>query len=106
MLCLGPIHCLQGYSAIKGNQPTFILDRQTSIHRLKDDIPPSGDLLVHVLVEASIFLSGPFPVPLGPELAIHGCVFFGLELEMDSIITWLGDLEKAYLIDDYAFFCA
>ena len=40
--------------------------------------------------------------PLFPELKSMVSKVMGLDQVMDSILTRLGDLEKAYLIDDYA----
>jgi hypothetical protein len=40
--------------------------------------------------------------PLFPEIRSMVGKVMGLDQVMDSILTRLGDLEKAYLIDDYA----
>ena len=40
--------------------------------------------------------------PLFPELRSMVCKVMGLDQVIESILTRLGDLEKAYLIDDYA----
>ena len=50
----------------------------------------------------SVFYQANTDHPLFPELKSMVTKVMGLDQVMDSIINRLGDLEKAYLIDDYA----
>lgn len=50
----------------------------------------------------SVFYQANTEHPLFPELKSMVTKVMGLDQVMDSIINRLGDLEKAYLIDDYA----
>ncbi len=50
----------------------------------------------------SIYYTANKNPPLFPELKSMVSKVMGLDQVMDSILTRLGDLEKAYLIDDYA----
>jgi predicted transcriptional regulator len=50
----------------------------------------------------SVYYAANTSHPLFPELRSMVNKVMGLDQVMDSIITRLGDLEKAYIIDDYA----
>ena len=50
----------------------------------------------------NVFYSANHEHPLFPELRSIAGKVMGLDQVIDSILTRLGDLEKAYLIDDYA----
>lgn len=60
------------------------------------------DLLQSVKRGRQVFYSANRNHPLFPELRSMVGKVLGVDQVIDSIITRLGDLERAYLIDDYA----
>lgn len=60
------------------------------------------DLLKSVKVDRKVYYSANMSHPLLPELKAMVKKVIGIDAVVDGIVNRLGDLESAYLIDDYA----